>query len=104
MLFLPLPKVYACPYKVPSQLYHRQSVLSFSALPPSPILPCSPSLQHPEAFEGIVKAAKGSAGEKKLAAGFITRFFRYFPELADSAMDAMLDLIEDEDAAVRGSN
>lgn len=59
--------------------------------------------EHPEAFEGIVKAAKGSSGEKKLAAGFITRFFRHFPELADSAMDAMLDLIEDEDPMIRHS-
>jgi len=35
-------------------------------------------------------------GEKKLAAGFITRFFQHFPTLAESAMDAMLDLIEDD--------
>ena len=40
-------------------------------------------------------------GEKKLAAGFITRFFQHFPTLSESAMDAMLDLIEDEDAQVR---
>jgi len=57
--------------------------------------------QHTSAYEGIIKAAKGSLGEKKLAAGFITRFFQHFPTLAESAMDAMLDLIEDEDAQIR---
>ena len=56
--------------------------------------------QHTSAYEGIIKAAKGSLGEKKLAAGFITRFFQHFPALAENAMDAMLDLIEDEDAQV----
>ena len=64
--------------------------------------PCTPLLypQHTSAYEGIIKAAKGSLGEKKLAAGFITRFFQHFPALAENAMDAMLDLIEDEDAQV----
>lgn len=59
-----------------------------------------PSPQHTSAYEGIISGAKGSTGEKKLAAGFITRFYKHFPTLADSAMDALLDLIEDEDAKV----
>lgn len=70
--------------------------------PPPVITPPLPLLhpQHASAYEGIIKAAKGSLGEKKLAAGFITRFFQHFPALAENAMDAMLDLIEDEDAQV----
>lgn len=67
----------------------------------APINPPTHPTQHTSAYEGIIKAAKGSLGEKKLAAGFITRFFQHFPTLAESAMDAMLDLIEDEDAQVR---
>ena len=51
-------------------------------------------------YEGILKAAKGGPGEKKLAAGFITRFFRHFPALADTAIDTLLDLIEDDDPQV----
>ena len=58
--------------------------------------------QHSAAYEGIIKAAKGSVSEKKLAASFISRFYRNFPTLHDSGMDAMLDLIEDEDAYVSG--
>ncbi len=57
--------------------------------------------QQTDAYKGILAAAKGSTGEKKLAAGFISRFYRHFPALADTAMDAMLDMIEDEDAQVR---
>lgn len=44
---------------------------------------------------------KGSSKEKRLASQFIARFFKYFPKLADLAIDAHLDLCEDEDMAVR---
>lgn len=43
---------------------------------------------------------KGSPKEKRLASQFIARFFKYFPKLADQAIDAHLDLCEDEDMAV----
>ena len=33
-----------------------------------------PPLQHVAAYEGILQAAKGTPNEKKLAAGFITRY------------------------------
>ena len=43
---------------------------------------------------------KGDASEKKLACQFIPRFFKDFPKLAEQAIDAQLDLCEDEDAVV----
>lgn len=45
-------------------------------------------------------AVKGSPKEKRLASQFIARFFKHFPKLADQAIDAHLDLCEDEDMAV----
>lgn len=43
---------------------------------------------------------KGGTKEKRLAAQFIPKFFKHFPELADSAINAQLDLCEDEDVSV----
>lgn len=43
---------------------------------------------------------KGGPKEKRLAAQFIPKFFKHFPELADSAINAQLDLCEDEDVSV----
>lgn len=81
---------------------HLHTLITFHCTFPPYHTPCTPLLypQHTSAYAGIIKAAKGSLGEKKLAAGFITRFFQHFPTLAEKAMDAMLDLIEDEDAQV----
>ena len=57
-------------------------------------------MQFTAAFEGILAAAKGSSGEKRLAAGFIPKFFNSFPDLSDQSMDALFDLVEDEDPLV----
>ena len=43
---------------------------------------------------------KGSQAEKRLASQFIARFFKFFPKLQENAIDAMLDLCEDEDNMV----
>ena len=43
---------------------------------------------------------KGGANEKRLASQFIARFFKYFPGLAEPALDAVFDLCEDEDVNV----
>lgn len=43
---------------------------------------------------------KGSDKEKRLASQFIGKFFKYFPNLADTAIDAQLDLCEDSDVQV----
>lgn len=57
-------------------------------------------LQHKDAYQVILDGVKGGTKEKRLAAQFIPKFFKHFPELADSAINAQLDLCEDEDVSV----
>ncbi|KAF5916290.1 hypothetical protein HPG69_007372 [Diceros bicornis minor] len=57
--------------------------------------------QHKEAYQVILDGVKGGTKEKRLAAQFIPKFFKHFPELADSAINAQLDLCEDEDVSIR---
>ncbi len=56
--------------------------------------------QHEDEFKAILSATKGGSSEKRLAGQFITRFFKFFPDLSESAIDAQLDLCEDEDLSV----
>lgn len=56
--------------------------------------------QHELEYKEILDAVNGSEKEKKLAAQFIGKFFKYFPDLAESAIDRQLDLCEDEDIQV----
>lgn len=56
---------------------------------------------HVESYQAILNATKGSLPQKKLACQFIPRFFKYFPALAESAIDAQLDLCEEEETPVR---
>lgn len=49
----------------------------------------------------ILKAVKGSVNEKRLASQFISKFFAKFPQHAAQAMDALLDLVEDDDVNIR---
>ncbi|XP_033216197.1 apoptosis inhibitor 5 [Belonocnema kinseyi] len=58
-------------------------------------------VEHEKEYLEILTAVKGSAKEKRLASQFIARFFKHFPKLADQAIDAHLDLCEDEDMAIR---
>lgn len=51
-------------------------------------------------YEGIIEAAKTSIKAKQLAAQLIPRFFKFFPALSDRAVDAHLDLIEEEELGV----
>lgn len=57
-------------------------------------------LQHEAEYKEILDAIKGSAKEKRLASQFIGKFFKHFPSLAETAIDAQLDLCEDEDIQV----
>uniref|UniRef100_A0A8C6LY52 Apoptosis inhibitor 5 n=1 Tax=Nothobranchius furzeri TaxID=105023 RepID=A0A8C6LY52_NOTFU len=57
--------------------------------------------QHKDAYQVILNGVKGGAKEKRLAAQFIPKFFSSFPELADAAINAQLDLCEDEDVSIR---
>eukprot|EP00794_Sanderia_malayensis_P018134 gene18134-19944_t len=57
--------------------------------------------EHEDAYQAIIGGVKGDASEKKLACQFIPRFFKDFPKLAEQAIDAQLDLCEEEDAVIR---
>lgn len=57
--------------------------------------------QHEKEYKEILDAVKGSDKEKQLAAQFIGKFFKHFPSLADAAIDASLDLCEDENVQIR---
>lgn len=57
--------------------------------------------EHEAEYLEILTAVKGSSKEKRLASQFIARFFKHFPTLADQAIEAQLDLCEDEDVAIR---
>lgn len=56
--------------------------------------------QHVSEYKDILKAVKGSSKEKRLASQFIGKFFKHFPDLSDTAIDAQLDLCEDDDMQV----
>jgi hypothetical protein len=49
----------------------------------------------------IIKAAHGSEKEKKLATQFIPKFFKFFPDLNELAIDASIDLCEENDILTR---
>lgn len=51
-------------------------------------------------YQGIIDAAKTSVKAKQLAAQLIPRFFKFFPDLSGPALDAHLDLIEEEELGV----
>lgn len=57
-------------------------------------------LQHKDAYQVILDGVKGGPKEKRLAAQFIPKFFSSFPDMADVAINAQLDLCEDEDVSV----
>ncbi|XP_974012.2 apoptosis inhibitor 5 isoform X1 [Tribolium castaneum] len=55
------------------------------------------SSEYVESFEGI----KGTESEKMLAAQILSKFFKHFPSLQDKALNALLDLCEDEESKIR---
>uniref|UniRef100_A0A2P2LAI4 Apoptosis inhibitor 5-like n=1 Tax=Rhizophora mucronata TaxID=61149 RepID=A0A2P2LAI4_RHIMU len=57
--------------------------------------------QNVKDYQGIIDAAKTSIKAKQLAAQLIPRFFKFFPDLSSQAVDAHLDLIEEEELGVR---
>lgn len=57
--------------------------------------------QNVEDYENIIKAAtSNSVKARQLAAQLIPRFFKFFPDLSVSAVDAHLDLCEAEELGV----
>lgn len=57
--------------------------------------------EHPEAYETILKGFEGNQAAKRLAAQFISRFFKFFSSKADDAINAIFNLCEDEDISIR---
>ncbi|CAB3252300.1 unnamed protein product [Arctia plantaginis] len=57
--------------------------------------------KHEKEFFEIVAAVKGSDKEKRLASQIIAKFFNSFPNLADQATEALFDLCQDYDSAIR---
>jgi hypothetical protein len=60
------------------------------------------ALQHAADYEAIIASVKGqNVKAKQLAAQLIPRYFGSFPALGAFAMEAMFDLVEMEELAVR---
>lgn len=57
--------------------------------------------EHEDIYKEILRAAKGTAKERKLVCQFIPRFFAHFPELGNDAINAHFDLCEDSDLSIR---
>lgn len=57
-------------------------------------------LQNVKDYEGIIAAAKGSIEAKQLAVQLVPRFFKFLPDLHNSAVDAHFDLCEEEEIGV----
>lgn len=56
---------------------------------------------HKGDYEEILAGVRGDVQCKRLASQFIARFFPLFPDLAEQAIDAMLDLCEDSSVDTR---
>ncbi|XP_077251174.1 apoptosis inhibitor 5-like protein API5 [Tasmannia lanceolata] len=52
-------------------------------------------------YEGIIMGRQGSLKAKQLAAQLIPRFFKFFPSLADKAIEAHFDLCEEDELGIR---
>jgi len=74
-------------------LYECGSVLSSATKADLP--------KHEEQYKIILQGVQGDSNTKKLASQFIARFFAKFPTLGNAALDAILDLCEDEDIDIR---
>ncbi|KAI7999790.1 Apoptosis inhibitor 5-like protein API5 [Camellia lanceoleosa] len=58
--------------------------------------------QHVDDYRSIIKAVKSkSIKAKQLSAQLIPRYFKFFPELSDLAVDSHIDLCEAEELGVR---
>lgn len=57
--------------------------------------------EHEKEYKEILDAIKGSDKEKRLASQFISKFIKFFPNLTTVAIEAQLDLCEDDDIQIR---
>jgi len=52
-------------------------------------------------FRQVLVATKGTSKAKQLSSMIIPKYFKHFPELAEQATNALMDLCEDEELSVR---
>ncbi|XP_063960729.1 apoptosis inhibitor 5-like [Lytechinus pictus] len=57
--------------------------------------------KHEKSYASILSAVGGDSPQKQLAGQFIPKFFKYFPSLAEQAINAQLDLCEDDVSMIR---
>lgn len=63
--------------------------------------PKNKASEHEAEYLEILQSVKGDTSEKMLSCQFIPRFLKDFPHLAEKALDAQLDLVEDDDVSIR---
>ncbi|KAL1506666.1 hypothetical protein ABEB36_005990 [Hypothenemus hampei] len=56
--------------------------------------------EHSAEYLECIEATRGGPQEKKLAAQIIWKFFKHFPSYQDQALNALLDLCEDNDPEI----
>lgn len=59
------------------------------------------SIQHSSLYSTFIASSKAGPRVKQLVAQFIPKFFHHFPALAEQALNAQMDLCEDENVTVR---
>eukprot|EP00761_Pharyngomonas_kirbyi_P010693 gb/GECH01010714.1/.p1 GENE.gb/GECH01010714.1/~~gb/GECH01010714.1/.p1 ORF type:complete len:521 (+),score=125.91 gb/GECH01010714.1/:1-1563(+) len=59
--------------------------------------------QQPELYDKVIAAVKKSPKAKKFAAQLIPRYFSLFPDKSEQALNAQLDLCEEEDLQIRAN-
>jgi len=57
--------------------------------------------KHEAEFEEILGGVKGDEGARRMTAQFISRYFATFPNSEEKALNALFDLCEDDDSAIR---
>lgn len=57
--------------------------------------------EHVQDFADAIEGARGGEKEKKLSTQILSKFFKHFPSLQIKALNAILDLCEDDDSMIR---
>ncbi|KAL3267403.1 hypothetical protein HHI36_011532 [Cryptolaemus montrouzieri] len=57
--------------------------------------------EHIQDYADAIDGTQGGEKEKKLSTQIISKFFKHFPSLQNKALDAILDLCEDDDCMIR---
>ncbi|XP_044748938.1 apoptosis inhibitor 5 [Coccinella septempunctata] len=57
--------------------------------------------EHIQDYADAIEGARGGEKEKKLSTQILSKFFKHFPSLQIQALNAILDLCEDDDSMIR---